>query len=300
MRKGIILAGGYGSRLSPLTNSISKQLLPIYDKPMIYYPLSTLMLGGIKEFLIITTSRDKSLFEMLLGDGKEWGIDIQYEVQEKPDGVAKAILIGEKFIGESNLALILGDNLYHGNQLIPQLREANTQLEGATVFAYPVNDPQRYGVIEFDNKGLAKNIEEKPEKPKSMYAITGLYFYDNSVINMAKEIKISERNEYEITAVNQIYLKEKKLNVKILGRGTAWLDTGTCDSLHEAGSYIRTLEHRQGLKTSCPEEIAWRSGWINDDQLEKLASNSINSGYGKYLLKILKESDSEKSMHNSL
>tara|TARA_Y100000991_G_scaffold203753_1_gene178704 strand:+ start:99 stop:1001 length:903 start_codon:yes stop_codon:yes gene_type:complete len=300
LRKGIILAGGYGSRLSPLTNSISKQLLPIYDKPMIYYPLSTLMLGGIKEFLIITTSRDKSLFEMLLGDGKEWGIDIQYEVQEKPDGVAKAILIGEKFIGESNLALILGDNLYHGNQLIPQLREANTQLEGATVFAYPVNDPQRYGVIEFDNKGLAKNIEEKPEKPKSMYAITGLYFYDNSVINMAKEIKISERNEYEITAVNQIYLKEKKLNVKILGRGTAWLDTGTCDSLHEAGSYIRTLEHRQGLKTSCPEEIAWRSGWINDDQLEKLASNSINSGYGKYLLKILKESDSEKSMHNSL
>ena len=274
--------------------------MPIYDKPMIYYPLSTLMLGGIKEFLVITTSRDKKLFEILLGDGQDWGIDIQYEIQDSPDGVARAFLIGEKFLGQSSVALILGDNLYHGNQLIPQLREANTKSDGATVFAYAVNDPQRYGVVEFNDEGLATNIEEKPVEPKSIYAITGLYFYDNSVIEMAKDIKISKRNEYEITEINNIYLRNNKLNVQILGRGTAWLDTGTFDSLHEAGSYIRTLEHRQGLKTSCPEEIAWRSNWINDGQLEKLAKKYINSGYGKYLLKILSESDSVKNINSSI
>ena len=274
--------------------------MPIYDKPMIYYPLSTLMLGGIKEFLVITTSRDKKLFEILLGDGQDWGIDIQYEIQDNPDGVARAFLIGEKFLGQSSVALILGDNLYHGNQLIPQLREANSKSDGATVFAYAVNDPERYGVVEFNDEGLATNIEEKPVEPKSIYAITGLYFYDNSVIEMAKDIKISKRKEYEITEINNIYLRNNKLNVQILGRGTAWLDTGTFDSLHEAGSYIRTLEHRQGLKTSCPEEIAWRSNWINDGQLEKLAKKYINSGYGKYLLKILSESDSVKNINSSI
>ena len=274
--------------------------MPIYDKPMIYYPLSTLMLGGIKEFLIITTSRDKKLFEILLGDGHDWGIDIQYEIQDTPDGVARAFVIGEKFLGQSSVALILGDNLYHGNQLIPQLREANSKPDGASVFAYAVNDPERYGVVEFNDEGLATNIEEKPIKPKSIYAITGLYFYDNSVVEMAKDIKISKRKEYEITEINNIYLQNNKLNVQILGRGTAWLDTGTFDSLHEAGSYIRTLEHRQGLKTSCPEEIAWRSNWINDGQLEKLAKKYINSGYGKYLLKILSESDSVKNINSSI
>ena len=274
--------------------------MPIYDKPMIYYPLSTLMLGGIKEFLVITTSRDKKLFEILLGDGQDWGIDIQYEIQDTPDGVARAFVIGEKFLGQSSVALILGDNLYHGNQLIPQLREANSKSDGATVFAYAVNDPERYGVVEFNDEGLATNIEEKPVEPKSIYAITGLYFYDNSVIEMAKDIKISKRKEYEITEINNIYLRNNKLNVQILGRGTAWLDTGTFDSLHEAGSYIRTLEHRQGLKTSCPEEIAWRSNWINDGQLEKLAKKYINSGYGKYLLKILSESDSVKNINSSI
>ena len=293
------MAGGKGKRLFPLTKFISKQLLPIYDKPMIYYPLSTLMLSGIRDYLIITTSRDKLLFEMLLGNGSKWGIDIQYATQDNPDGVARAFIIGEEYLGNSNVALILGDNLYHGNQLIPQLREANSQSEGATVFAYPVNDPERYGVIEFDIKGKAIDIEEKPLNPKSRYAVTGLYFYDNSVIEMSKNIEISSRQEFEITSINRIYLSEKKLDVKILGRGTAWLDTGTFDSLHEAGSYIRTLEHRQGLKAACPEEIAWRSGWINDEQLEELAMVSINSGYGDYLLKILNEPYSEKILHSS-
>ena len=300
MRKGIILAGGIGKRLYPLTQVISKQLMPVYDKPMIYYPLSTLMLSGIREFLIITTERDKSLFEKLLGNGHDWGIDISYETQHEPNGVACAFVIGEKFIGDSDVALILGDNLYHGNSLIPQLREANFKNKGATVFAYPVKDPERYGVVEFDKNKQVISIEEKPKKPKSRYAVTGLYFYDNSVIQFSKEVKQSIRKEYEITDINKRYLEMRELSVTVLGRGTAWLDTGTFDSLHEASSYIRTLEHRQGLKTSCPEEIAWRYGWISNDKLLKLTNSSINSGYGKYLLGLLSESENEKILHENV
>ena len=299
MRKGIILAGGTGKRLYPLTQVISKQLMPVYDKPMIYYPLSTLMLSGIREFLIITTERDKSLFEKLLGNGEDWGICISYATQNEPNGVSCAFLIGEKFIGNSDVALILGDNLYHGNSLIPQLKEANSE-KGATIFAYPVKDPQRYGVVEFDENKKVISIDEKPQIPKSRYAVTGLYFYDNSVIQFSKEVKLSVRNEYEITDINKKYLDMRKLSVTILGRGTAWLDTGTFDSLHEASSYIRTLEHRQGLKTSCPEEIAWRYGWISNDKLLKLSKSSFNSGYGKYLLGLLNESENEKILHENV
>ena len=289
MRKGIILAGGSGTRLAPLTNVISKQLMPVFDKPMIYYPLSTLMLIGIREYLIITTSLDNHLYKELLGDGSQWGINIKYEIQTKPDGIAKAFIIGEEFIANSEVALILGDNLFHGNQLVPKLEEADIEKNGATLFAYNVNDPERYGVVDFNSKGEILSIQEKPEKPKSRYAITGLYFYDNSVIEFAKNLNYSKRNELEISDINNIYLKKGKLNVQILGRGTAWLDTGTIDSLHEASSYIRTLENRQGLKISCPEEIAWRNSWISNKDLEKLATPISNSGYGMYLLRLIND-----------
>ena len=299
MRKGIILAGGKGTRLAPLTKVISKQLMPVFDKPMIYYPLSTLMLSGIKEYLIITTELDHNLYRQLLGDGSQWGIEFQYAVQSSPDGIAQAFIIGEKFIENSNVAFILGDNLFHGNQLIPKLQDASQIKEGATLFAYTVNDPQRYGVVELNSSGDVISIEEKPEKPKSRNAITGLYFYDNKVVNYAKELKFSKRNELEITDINQIYFNKGNLNVQLMGRGTAWLDTGTIESLHEASSYIRTLEHRQGLKISCPEEIAWRNNWINDMQLENLAKPISKSGYGMYLMKLLDEKDSEKILYGN-
>ena len=289
MRKGIILAGGTGTRLAPLTNVISKQLIPIFDKPMIYYPLSTLMLSGIREYLIITTSFDNRLFKELLGNGSQWGINIQYAEQTSPDGIAQAFIIGEKFISNSNISFILGDNLFHGNQLISQLNEADQKDKGATLFAYKVNDPERYGVLEIDNKGKVLSIEEKPKSPKSRYAITGLYYYDNMIIEYAKSLKFSSRNELEISDINKLYLKEGNLNVQLMGRGTAWLDTGTIESLHEASSYIRTLENRQGLKISCPEEIAWRNHWISDNELASLAKSISNSGYGKYLMKLLNE-----------
>ena len=299
MRKGIILAGGKGTRLAPLTKVISKQLMPVFDKPMIYYPLSTLMLSGIKEYLIITTELDHNLYKQLLGDGSQWGIEFQYAVQSSPDGIAQAFIIGEKFIENSNVAFILGDNLFHGNQLIPKLQDAAQIKEGATLFAYTVNDPQRYGVVELNSSGDVISIEEKPEMPKSRNAITGLYFYDNKVVNYAKELKFSKRNELEITDINQIYFNKGNLNVQLMGRGTAWLDTGTIESLHEASSYIRTLEHRQGLKISCPEEIAWRNNWINDFQLENLAKPISKSGYGMYLMKLLDEKDSEKILYGN-
>ena len=289
LRKGIILAGGSGTRLAPLTNVISKQLMPVFDKPMIYYPLSTLMLIGIREYLIITTSLDNHLYKELLGDGSQWGIHIKYEIQKKPDGIAKAFIVGEEFIANSEVALILGDNLFHGNQLVQRLEEADIEKNGATLFAYNVNDPERYGVVEFNSKGEVLSIQEKPKNPKSRYAITGLYFYDNTVIEFAKNLKYSKRNELEISDINNFYLKQGKLNVQILGRGTAWLDTGTIDSLHEASSYIRTLENRQGLKISCPEEIAWRNSWISNNDLEKLAKPISNSGYGKYLLRLIND-----------
>ena len=299
MRKGIILSGGKGTRLAPLTKVISKQLMPVFDKPMIYYPLSTLMLSGIREYLIITTPLDHNLYKALLRDGSQWGIQIQYEIQSSPEGIAQAFIIGEKFIGNSDIAFILGDNLFHGNQLIPKLHEANKQKIGATLFAYTVNDPKRYGVVELNSIGEVVSIEEKPDKPKSRNAITGLYFYDNKVVEYAKNLKFSKRNELEITDLNQIYLNDKNLNVQLMGRGTAWLDTGTIESLHEASSYIRTLEHRQGLKISCPEEIAWRNNWINDEQLEELARPISNSGYGMYLKKLLNEPDFEKILNSN-
>ena len=289
MRKGIILAGGKGTRLAPLTNVISKQLMPIFDKPMIYYPLSTLMLSGIREFLIITTSFDHEIYKKLLGNGHKWGIDIKYETQKYPEGIAQSFLIAEKFISKTGVALILGDNLFHGNQLISQLQEADNQKKGATLFAYTVNDPKRYGIVELNSRGDVVGIEEKPSKPKSRFAITGLYYYDEKVLEYARRINFSKRNELEITDINKIYLSEGNLKVKLIGRGTTWLDTGTIESLHEASSYIRTLEHRQGLKISCPEEIAWRYKWISNDDLEKLAVPIINSDYGKYLMKLLSE-----------
>ena len=292
MRKGIILAGGTGSRLSPITKSISKQLLPIYDKPMIYYPLSTLMLAGIKEILIITTPIDKSSFERLLGDGSLFGISIQYETQEEPKGLAQAILIATDFLKDSPCALILGDNLFYGSDLKDQLKKAHQNSDGATVFAYRVSDPHRYGVVEFDQNGLAKSIEEKPVMPKSRFAITGLYFFDKTVIDKAKLVHPSARGELEITDVNQQYLQEKKLKVQMMGRGMAWLDTGTFDSLHEAGAFIRTLERRQGLKVGCPEEVAWRQGWISNKEIKQIAAQQLKSGYGEYLNQLfLNETD---------
>jgi glucose-1-phosphate thymidylyltransferase len=288
MTKGIILAGGTGSRLHPLTISVSKQLMPVYDKPMIYYPLSTLMQAGIREVLIITTPEDSEDFRQLLGDGSGWGMQIEYAVQPSPDGLAQAFLIGEDFIGNDRVCLVLGDNIFYGNRIEETLKKAVKKKDGASVFAYYVNDPERYGVVVLDDDNHAIDLEEKPKKPKSHYAVTGLYMYDNDVVDIAKSIKPSDRGELEITDVNLTYLKERKLRVELFDRGTAWLDTGTIQSLLDAANFIRVLEERQGLKIGCPEEIAWRQGFIDSGQLRKLAKNLKKSGYGQYLLELLR------------
>lgn len=288
-RKGIILAGGSGTRLHPATLAISKQLLPVYDKPMIYYPLSTLMLAGIRDVLIISTPQDTPRFQQLLGDGSAWGMNLQYAVQPSPDGLAQAFLIGADFVGNGPSALVLGDNIYYGHDFATLLRDADAQTTGATVFAYHVTDPERYGVVAFDAQGKATSIEEKPAQPRSNYAVTGLYFYDAEVVDIARAVKPSARGELEITSVNQAYLERGRLNVQIMQRGYAWLDTGTHDSLLDAGQFIATLEHRQGLKIACPEEIAWRHGWIDSAALQRLAEPLKKNGYGQYLLRLLND-----------
>ena len=287
--KGIILAGGSGTRLHPVTLGISKQLLPVYDKPMVYYPLSTLLLAGIRDILVISTPQDTPRFEQLLGDGSRWGVNFNYVLQPYPGGLAQVFLIGKDFIGDDACALVLGDNIFHGHDFSALLKRAVARQEGASVFAYAVHDPERYGVVEFDDKFKALSLEEKPSEPKSRYAVTGLYFYDNDVVRIASAIEPSQRGELEITDVNRVYLDKGRLNVEIMGRGMAWLDTGTHTSLLEASQFVQTLENRQGLKVACPEEIAWRNGWIDSEQLDELAQPLAKSGYGEYLQSILKE-----------